>query len=86
MHSETLPLRGMFEKLFNLPNSISETIAFMESLNGENSYKNIIQRKLWKRKLQSLEQNEGVLYLPINMFVDDFDPFNTLGSYGRAYK
>lgn len=79
----------ILEKFFNLPNIMSEIYNFVTGLQSchDGSISNIVQSPLWK-KLLSLEKSDdpSVLYLPINIFFDDFEPLNVVGSHSGAYK
>lgn len=80
---------NILQKFFNLPNVMSELFSYFHTLESctDGSISNIIQSPLWKQLL-NLEKNsdDSTLYLPINIYFDDFEPLNVVGSHSGAYK
>lgn len=81
-------IRGVLHKFFNLPNIMAEVHTHVKSLQSctDGSISNIIQSPLWQKLLSFEKNDESVLYLPINIYFDDFEPLNVIGSHSGAYK
>ncbi|KAJ6639408.1 hypothetical protein Bhyg_12152 [Pseudolycoriella hygida] len=53
----------------------------------DGSISNIIQSPLWRKLLDFEKGNDELtLFLPINIYFDDFEPLNVIGSHSGAYK
>lgn len=86
VHTEMIPLRSVFEKLFNIPEFTEEIINNIQLLKNDEAC-NIFKSQLWREKLNLLETIEkSVLYVPLDMYIDDFEPLNALGAHSGAYK
>lgn len=46
----------------------------------------IVQTPLWRNLMPREQQDPSILYLPMSMFFDDFEPLNCIGSHSGAYK
>lgn len=80
---------NILQNFFNLPNIIAELFSYFDTLKSctDGPISNIIQSPLWK-KLLDLEKvsDDSILYLPVNVYFDDFEPLNVVGSHSGAYK
>lgn len=78
----------MLKKFFSLPNSARDVLKYVVDLykSCDGPVCNIIQSKFWKWHLSSCEQTATILYLPVFVYFDDFEPLNVLGSHAGAYK
>lgn len=85
--SESIPLRNVFEKLYNVPGFLQATLKYINDFSCENNVvRNIMQGSHWKDLMSTLPSSSNVLYLPICIFGDDFEPLNALGAHSGAYK
>ena len=81
-----MPLRRVFTILFQKTRFLFETISYIENLENRDrgvTY-NLIQCSLWKEKTnaQFLQPTDlEVLYLPLLVYFDQFEPANVLGSH-----
>lgn len=78
----------ILDKFLNLPGIMQSIVEFMssnETRKGE-SISNIMQSPLWEKMLSVEESNDSTLFLPLNLFFDDFEPQNVIGSHSGAYK
>lgn len=77
-----------FEKFLNLPGIMYKIDTFVKSkLNcNDGSISNIVQSPLWQKLLSVEEKCDSVCYLPLNIYFDDFEPQNVIGSHSGAYK
>lgn len=80
-------LNDLFTKLFALPNFLQGILDYQSELSKDNTtISNVIQTPFWKTKVRESQLNTNTLYLPINIYFDDFEPLNALGSHSGAYK
>lgn len=81
-----IPLKEIFDRLFNLPNFIQDIVSYVNSIkNNEGLVMNFVQCQFWKDKIKNLE-NTDTLLLPLFVYFDDFEPLNPLGSHSGDYK
>jgi hypothetical protein len=84
---EVMPLQLLFSSIFQMKNFLPELLKRMDYLYLQTeSIENVIQSKLWKKKMSLLSQSPDVLYVPLTLSFDDFEPLNTVGSHAGAYK
>lgn len=77
----------ILDKFLNFPGIMKSIVDFVKSKECENeSISNIIQSPLWRKLLSVEDMNDSTLYLPLNLFFDDFEPQNVIGSHSGAYK
>lgn len=76
------------KKFLNLPGMMHDIDSFVKTKENCNdgSISNIIQSPLWKKLINVEEKSNSVLFLPLNVYFDDFEPQNVLGSHSGAYK
>lgn len=76
------------ETFLNLPGIMHEIDTFVKSKENckDGSISNIIQSPLWEKLVSVEEKNDSILYLPLNIYFDDFEPQNVVGSHSGAYK
>lgn len=76
------------EKFLNLPGIMCEIDTFIKSKQKceDGSISNIVQTPLWKKLLSVEEKCDSIIYLPLNVYFDDFEPQNVIGSHSGAYK
>lgn len=80
-------LNDLFSKLFALPNFLQGILDYHSELSKDiNTISNVIQTPFWKNKVSEFKLNTNTLFLPINIYFDDFEPLNALGSHSGAYK
>lgn len=80
-------IRSMFTKLFALPGFLTKIFNFIGGFHSNSgTISNIMEAKLWKTVLQTENLNRKVLFLPLFLYFDDFEPLNALGSHAGAYK
>lgn len=80
-------LKTLFQKLFELPNFLDEIHKYHADIDHETTtISNVIQTPLWKSKINGLQSDTNTLLLPINIYFDDFEPLNALGSHSGAHK
>lgn len=73
-----LPIKFHIKKFFEIPNLLKTTIEHMDELSKNNdSICNLVQGKTWKRKIQTFP---GRIIIPMNLYCDDFETGNALGS------
>lgn len=80
-------IKTVLEKLFNLPQFLNELLNHIDKLMNRPSYEisNIIQTNFWHNQIKH-NLDSSVIYLPIHVYFDDFEPLNVLGSHSGAYK
>lgn len=78
----------ILDKFLNFPGIMKSIVDFVESnkLCKDESISNIMQSPLWSKLMSVEESSDSTLYLPLNMFFDDFEPQNVIGSHSGAYK
>lgn len=83
---ELFDIKQLLEKFLNIDKVMSELMSHLDDLQHGNSevISNVIQTAYWYNIAKSNDPN--VLYLPINIYFDDFEPLNALGSHSGAYK
>lgn len=86
--TKIMPISSIFEKIFKTANFLVNLVPFVEKLKIPSEVcSNVIQSRLWKSRIEKLEQNEtDCLFLPLLIYYDDFEPLNALGSKSGAYK
>lgn len=52
----------------------------------DGSISNIVQSPLWRKLVSVEEKSASILFLPLNIYFDDFEPQNVIGSHSGAYK
>lgn len=67
---------------------LRKTLNYINFLKSEKDIiYNIIQTDKWNIKINAFNSDsEKVLYLPLMIYLDDFEPLNALGSHSGAYK
>lgn len=78
-----MSLRVILKKFLELPDIFTTILMYMKSLSTEHVMSNLIQGKLWQKKLQSLEHKT---VLPLILYYDDFEVGNPLGSHAGINK
>ena len=78
--SKFVPLREVFTKLFN--NSIFLK-KFILCLKDKTNY---VNTPFFQSKMNNVDIETGVLYVPINAFFDEMEPLNCLGSHSSLFK
>lgn len=81
-------LTDFLEKLLNLPGIMYEIDTFVKSKQNckDGSISNTVQSPLWRKLVSVEEKCDSILYLPLNVYFDDFEPQNVIGSHSGAYK
>ena len=74
-----IPLRQTLKQFFELPNALSDTLAYMNSLSKTAMIENFVQGELWAAKRSRYSQSDIVL--PIFIFFDDVEVNNPLGHH-----
>lgn len=84
---EFIPLNKIFTTLLNLPGFIDDILIYIHNINmRDDVICNIVQSKMWREKLKSMDNIDGSLILPLLLFNDDFEPLDSLGVHAGAYK
>lgn len=85
-HVETngsyVPLRDLFKGFFEISNIYSQIILHMSALKESDLMTNFLQGNVWKTKTNDFDCNKVVI--PYNLYFDDFEPDNALGSHKNA--
>lgn len=83
-----IDLLDLFAKFFNSTDMLLDIIKEIARIQTEddNFQYNFIQSDLWKNKLKNLDQSTHILYLPLFVYFDDFEPNNALGSRANKKK
>lgn len=80
-------IEDILEKLFKLPNVYDTIINYMEKVKIDcaniDAYISYVNGASWQRKLRNFE---GKTVIPLSLFLDDFEPNNSLGSHSTLYK
>lgn len=76
--AQFIPIRNVLKNFFELPNIFEETKNYLRTLEHDDIISNFVQGNLW-RKLR--EDFGDKFVLPINLFFDDFENNNPLGSH-----
>lgn len=80
-------LKSMFTKFLNLPGILPTIENFIkEKQECKDSISNVVQTPLWEDLISQETKNDDVVYLPLLLYFDDFEPQNALGSHSGAYK
>lgn len=65
---------------------IDTIIDFLVKMKNYPTIPNVINSKLCRTKTQYFDKQDNILYLPIFIYFDDFEPLNSLGSHSGTYK
>ncbi|KAG4065943.1 hypothetical protein HA402_000002 [Bradysia odoriphaga] len=78
----------ILDKFLNLPGIMQRIVEYKSSneFHKDESISNIMQSPLWRKLLSVEKTNDSTLFLPLNLFFDDFEPQNVIGSHSGAYK
>uniref|UniRef100_A0A8D8ZTC5 C2H2-type domain-containing protein n=2 Tax=Cacopsylla melanoneura TaxID=428564 RepID=A0A8D8ZTC5_9HEMI len=79
----TLVLQNVFAK-YDLAKDTLEHVRRLQSF--DEPITNIMQGKVWKDKLRTLDSSDHLIHLPIVLFYDDFEISNPLGSHAGIHK
>lgn len=78
-------LKTVLKQFFELPMVLDKTLAnYEELMSQEGVISNVVQGTLWKNFI--LPKFPGKVVLPINLYYDDFEPDNQLGSHQGDHK
>lgn len=79
MYAQFIPLRKVFQKIFEIPNLFDETLRYYQSLRSNNNIiENFVQGSLWE---EISSHFIGKIVYPIFLFFDDYENNNVLGSH-----
>lgn len=81
-----LPLHTAFYKLFNCSNLLKEILEYIEKVRNSTTMINYIQGWHWKKILERKEKDDEVLYLPLVIYFDDFEPNNPMSGHAGIHK
>lgn len=89
--AEVIPLRLVLQKLFNVKDIFQSVLKYMEEIKvnvKDNFIGNSIQGSYWTNLVSDITSpaETNILYLPLFLFGDDFEPLNALGAHAGAYK
>ncbi|KAK5638762.1 hypothetical protein RI129_013057 [Pyrocoelia pectoralis] len=76
-----MPLQFQFQKFFQLPNILDDTIKNMKNLSEKSTTQNIVNGEVWKEKRGSFENK---MLIPYILYFDDFEINNPLGSHAGS--
>ncbi|KAB0790692.1 hypothetical protein PPYR_01368 [Photinus pyralis] len=76
-----MPLQFQFQKFFELPNVLKDTIENMTNLAQKSTIHNIINGEIWKQKKAKFENKTLIPYI---LYFDDFEINNALGSHAGS--
>lgn len=79
-----MPIKEMFEKIFGIPKIINYVISNIKNIQNCDNLSNIINGKKWKSIIQNYPENSIVI--PFDLYTDDFETGNALGSSSGAHK
>lgn len=74
-------LLQLFKRFFELDNVFQISQSYAKTLRETNDLTNLIQGQFWKTKTKHLE---GKIVIPFNLYFDDWEPDNALGSHKKA--
>lgn len=81
-----IPLRDVFKIIFEIPGVYSKIKSYMENLyNEKDTYFNFVQGELWQEKIK-VYQNANKFVIFSNIFFDDYETGNALGSHSGKNK
>lgn len=76
-----MAIEFMFESVFSLPNLLNATLKNMEELSKSTKISNFINGSVWN---DIKKPYVGKTVIPYNLYFDDFEPDNPLGSHKAA--
>lgn len=74
----------MLKKIFELPSILSTVLDNMEKIQEQSEIKNIINGKRWKDIVKNYPENSVII--PLDLYTDDFETGNALGSNAGTHK
>lgn len=82
-----VPLKNSLKVLFSIPGMLQEILDYEVQLENEwrerNVMSNVMQGQAWRSIKTRLTEKK---MFPLILYMDDFDPFNELGSHGGEQK
>lgn len=79
-----MPLKKMIERLLMLPDFLKSMLQNIEALQSENKMKSLINGQRWKKIVKNYP--EETIVIPIDIYTDDFESGNALGSNAGTHK
>lgn len=80
-----VPLDIVLKGFLEIPNVLDQILSYMKYLSTENTVmENVTQGHLWKSVI--LPKFKDKIVLPLNVYFDEFEPDNTLGSHSGVHK
>lgn len=74
----------MLRRMFTIPNVLAGTIDNIKKLEKSTETENLINGKRWKEVKKSYSENE--IIIPLELYTDDFETGNSLGSNAGTHK
>ena len=82
VYGQYIPLDKVFVKYFELPDSLSSILTYIDFLkNNDSCIENYMQCRHWKAKVSKYKCDDIVL--PLHVYYDDFQCNNSLGSHAE---
>lgn len=83
--SQVIPLKQVLTHFFNMPNVLSDTVEYLNSVSmADSPIENICQGSVWLHNVEPYEP--GVIHLPLIIYFDDFETNNPLGTHNVIQK
>lgn len=79
-----ISMKKTLTKVFELPDVLSKTLSYIESLKDETRIHNIVQTEWWLNKRRHFAHEEHVF--PLLIYSDDFEIGNPLSSHAGVHK
>ncbi|KAG5680291.1 hypothetical protein PVAND_009809 [Polypedilum vanderplanki] len=79
-----MPLQQVFQRIFSLPNILQGVIQNMIMLKNQHEIKNFVNGTKWKEICKNYSKDDIVI--PFDLYFDDFETGNTLGSNSGIHK
>jgi len=74
----------MIQKIFSIPNILNTVLCNMEKLQNNECLRNVINGERWKSIIENYPENS--IIIPFDLYTDDFETGNALGSNSGAHK
>ncbi|XP_055908123.1 uncharacterized protein LOC129942965 isoform X1 [Eupeodes corollae] len=79
-----LPLNFQFKKFFELPEIYKATIQNMKYL-ITNNINHLVTTNIWRERISKFPEEKRSKVIPFNLYFDDFESNNPLGSHGGTH-
>lgn len=79
-----MPIKFMFKTFFELPEILKTVLDNMKMIQEQNDIKNILNGSQWKQIVENYPENS--IIIPLDLYTDDFETGNALGSNAGTHK